>query len=733
MQGGGTLKDSRFNLHSAVTDVFAGTVCSVLSIAYCLSYAALIFSGPLDRYLSYGIAVTFLSAAIGGAVVAARSSLPFAVAGPDSSISVVIAALVATVMQRLTVSGSANFLGPALIAMSLATGVTGLLLCVLGFTHAARAIRFLPYPVIGGFLGATGWLMITGAIQVMTDQRATLANVHAFADSGIVAKLAAGAAVAVALHILLRRSKSPFVMPGVLLAAFAITHVVLVVAGSPLTAAQANGWMFNPQPGARLALPWTAAALHSFPWAAVPSLAGDVLAVMFVTLSTLLLNTSGIEIATRSEANIERDLKVLGLANVVTAALGGYVSCTSFSRSVLIRTAGASSRLGSLTVAAISAAVLVADPSFLGYVPKYVLGGLLFYLGSDLVYQWLLQSSRRLLPMEYLSLIAIAALIIYSGFIAGVLIGIVIGCATFALSASRVNAIKFVFDGSEYRSSLDRGPPELALLAEHGRQIQGITLQSYLFFGSANRLYQYVKTLLAKQPDCRFLIFDFRLVTGIDSSATHSFAQIKQATAAHGARIVLVNLSPELERAFRTARFISDDVTVEPNLDRALESCEQNVIAAHSPGTSDGPSLRAWLAEALGSSDLADRLAQYCRRLEVDGGEVIARQGDAANSMHFILDGRVGINVDTGEGRTMRVRSLGGHTTIGEMGLITHRPRSATIQAEAPSVLYELTTEAYEKIKAEQPALSQALLSYVVAVMAERLSFANRVVGVLQR
>ena len=79
------------------------------------------------------------------------------------------------------------------------------------------------------------------------------------------------------------------------------------------------------------------------------------------------------------------------------------------------------------------------------------------------------------------------------------------------------------------------------------------------------------------------------------------------------------------------------------------------------------------------------------------------------------------------------VRSLGRQTTIGEMGLITRRPRSATIQAEAPSVLYELTAEAYEEIKRDQPALSQALLGYVVAVMAERLSFANRVVGVLQR
>lgn len=151
-------------LRAGLTDVFAGTVCSVLSIAYCLSYAALIFTGPLQHLLSYGVAVTFLSATIGGAIVALRSSLPFAVAGPDSSVSVVLAALVVTVVQRLVASGNTDLLEPVLIALSLATILTGLLLCVLGFTHAGRAIRFVPYPVIGGFLGATGWLMITGAI-----------------------------------------------------------------------------------------------------------------------------------------------------------------------------------------------------------------------------------------------------------------------------------------------------------------------------------------------------------------------------------------------------------------------------------------------------------------------------------------------------------------------------------------------------------------------------------------
>src|SRR5215475_5819784 len=186
-------------------DLFAGAICSTLSIAYSLSYAALIFAGPLEHQLSSGVAVTFLSAAVGGAIVALRSSLPFAVAGPDSSAVVIFAAMATTLIGRLIAQGSNELLEPVVIAMALATALTGLLLCVLGFTRAGRAIRFVPYPVIGGFLGATGWLMVTGAIQVVTDRAPTYSNLEAFLSITIAEKLAAALALAVLLQVLLRR------------------------------------------------------------------------------------------------------------------------------------------------------------------------------------------------------------------------------------------------------------------------------------------------------------------------------------------------------------------------------------------------------------------------------------------------------------------------------------------------------------------------------------------------
>ena len=89
-----------------------------------------------------------------------------------------------------------------------------------------------------------------------------------------------------------------------------------------------------------------------------------------------------------------------------------------------------------------------------------------------------------------------------------------------------------------------------------------------------------------------------------------------------------------------------------------------------------------WLTQALGSADYGKRLAAACERLDVDKDAIIASQGEAAGSMHFILEGRVGIIVKMDDARSIRVRSLGPHTTIGEMGLITScaappsRPRS---------------------------------------------------------
>src|SRR6202021_3424930 len=155
--------------------------------------------------------------------------------------------------------------------------------------------------------------------------------------------------------------------------------------------------------------------------------------------------------------------------------------CISISRTVLNFNSGGTSPLSGFTVAAMSLLMLLFAPTRLGYIHKFVLGGLLIYLAADQLHRWIVESRRRLSLTEYLSLLAIIVVIVQWGFIAGIGFGVVIGCATFALSAAQIDSIKYSFDGSEYRSSLDRSRDDQEVLSAHGGKIQGLNLQSYLF------------------------------------------------------------------------------------------------------------------------------------------------------------------------------------------------------------------------------------------------------------
>jgi SulP family sulfate permease len=721
-------------LRTALNDVLGGGAASVLTVTFGLSYALLIFAGPLAPYLSYGVATTFISSAVLATVIALGSSLPFAIAGPESSTAAVTAILASSLVERMAVAdATAPLLAPVLITLGLSTIITGIVLCGFGVTRMGRAIRYVPYPVVGGFLGATGCLLVFGAIRVITGERLQLATLDRFANMLTLSELAAACAMALVLYLAWHRSRSTFGLPAILIGGIIFAHIAFWFAGISLAEAQAAGWTFEPPPRVSLMLPWSANEISRYPWYALPDLLGNVIAVIFVTATSTLFNTTGIEVASQREANLERELNVTGLANILSGAFGGYTGCISISRSMLNLNSGGTGRLSGLTVAAISALMLGAAPTLLGYMPKFVLGGLLIYLGADQLHKWIVESRRRLSVVEYLSLLAIIVIIVQWGFVAGVLIGVIIGCTTFALSAARIDSIKYGFDGSEYRSSLDRSRDDQAVLAEHGGKILGLNLQSYLFFGSANRLYQHVKALLAQHPECRFLVFDFKLVTGIDSSAAYSFAQIKRTAHDRGIKLVLVHLPPAAEKALRSSEFISKEVSIVAELDHALEWCENEIIAQHQGLEREEASLRDWFTQILGTEHDAAALMHRCQRIEVDAGETIVSAGDDADSMHFILDGRVGIMIPADEGRTTRVRSLGRYTTIGEMGLVSHAPRNATIQAEVASVLYVLSADQFEAIKADDPALSQKLLTYFVSVMAERLTFANRMITVLRR
>jgi SulP family sulfate permease len=92
------------NLRAVLNDVLGGGAASVLNITFGLSYALLIFAGPLAPYLSYGVAATFISSTVLATIIAVGSSLPFAIGGPESSTAAMTGILASSLVERMAIT-----------------------------------------------------------------------------------------------------------------------------------------------------------------------------------------------------------------------------------------------------------------------------------------------------------------------------------------------------------------------------------------------------------------------------------------------------------------------------------------------------------------------------------------------------------------------------------------------------------------------------------------------------
>ena len=154
----------------------AGAISAVVQIAYCISFAALIFTGDLASGFSLGLAGLIMGTVVTCVVIAVTSTFSPVIGGPDSPAVAVMSVLAASIAAALAAKGASTptIIVNVLVALSVSTLLTGILLYGVGALRLGQWLRFIPYPVIGGFLAASGILLITGGMEVVTQTNLTL-------------------------------------------------------------------------------------------------------------------------------------------------------------------------------------------------------------------------------------------------------------------------------------------------------------------------------------------------------------------------------------------------------------------------------------------------------------------------------------------------------------------------------------------------------------------------------
>lgn len=713
-------------------DLSAGVVSTLVMLCYAMSLGTLIFSADLARYAGFGVPTAFISCVVTALVIALTSSMRMNIGGPDGNATAFLAGVAAGVASSARTDGGTpqTILLTVLIAIALCSVVTGVILYAVGSSKRSRSLQFLPYPVVGGFLAGTGYLLMAGAFRVMTGEPL---NWHTLAQVTHLNWLMWTPAVLVcALATLLSHtSKHAAALPVTLGFGVALFYLLLLAAGLSIDGARNAGLLLphvalHPLRIPELHLP-ASLAHGSVDWSAIAAHLPETLMVTSISAITILMNSTAIGAATGEDIDLNREMRAAGLANIASGMLGGMVGYQSYNRSMLNARAGATSRMAGIFASLACLFVLAVSPDLVALFPVPVLVGLQLFLGLRLLIQWLVDAYRKLNWYEYLLVPLILGAIAFYGVVPGVVAGVIAACVMFALLYGRVSCVRMEFDGSTRTSNVERSIEATERLNELGAQVCGTCLQGFLFFGTANSILQRVRErLTAHGPiPVRFVVLDFASTNGMDASVSLSFVKLRQLCATLGADLVLTGLPTRSRDLLMKTGTLNLRIHEFATLDAGLEWIEDTLLAsdplARPPGKED---FEALLALHFSPIALA-RLLALMEVRDLDAGQPVFRHGEPGNAIYFVECGRVTVLLPLAHGRSLRLRSFGPGTIVGEMAVYTQQARSADVLAEGSARVRCLTLESLHALERDDPVTAQQVHRFVVKVMASRLAVAD--------
>jgi SulP family sulfate permease len=155
-------------------------------------------------------------------------------------------------------------------------------------------------------------------------------------------------------------------------------------------------------------------------------------------------------------------------------------------------------------------------------------------------------------------------------------------------------------------------------------------------------------------------------------------------------------------------------------------------------------SLPTYLKKEFPESVDVTRLMQYLKKLEVEEGYYLMRQGQPADGLYFIESGRVIAQIeawiedqsaaetfDSTSFKAIRLRSIRAGTVVGEVGMYLDIRRTASAVTTMPSTLYHLSAEALQEMEKNDPKLASAFHHFIARLLAERLADNNKTIQAL--
>jgi SulP family sulfate permease len=727
---------NKFDIRELLPVLSIGLVDGVIVIPLITSFAILIFSGELAAFATVGIGMVLFGGLILQLIIGLTNSAPGMVGAPqDSPAAILGLTSAAIVVSMKDASIEAKFI-TVVVTIILTSVISGLFFVFIGGFKLSRFVRFIPYPVVGGFIAGTGLLLIQGALGIMLGSAPSLTNLGILFKVENLLLWIPGILFGAVVLIASRRFNHFLTYPALLVGTIAVFYILTQISGFSINELREMGWLLGPFPQGALWKPLDLSLLPQVDWSVILSQSSNIAAIAVISLVSLLLNASALELIAQKDVDLNRELISTGIANIAGGLGGSSVGYHMLGVSSLSFRMGISNRLVPVFAASVTGLTLLFGASLLSLIPKLIAGGLIFFVGLSFLTEWLYDAWFQLPRLDYLLVWVILIVVGAAGFLEGVGTGIVIAVVLFVVNYSRIDIIKDELTGTSYQSSTERPFEHRQLIRSVGEQIQILRLHGFIFFGTSQSLVNRVNDRIKEsQPEkLHYLILDFQHVSALDSSAVFSFIRLKQLADNQKFHLLLTDLNKETKHKLARAGLNEQDewIHFSPSLDHGMEWCETKLLLEEGGSTIlRAGTLQAQLRKMLPSKEHIDRFMTYLEKEEVQQFHIVINKGDLPDSMYFIDSGELTTRLEISKGKFIRLRNQGGGTMVGEMGLFLKQSRTATVVADEPSILYKLSLNEYNRMMQNDPELAFHLHQWIGRVLSVRLAENNHTLEAL--
>ena len=547
-------------------DIFGGVTAGIVALPLALAFGIQAFGG-IDHPAasSMGALAGLVGAALLGFFASLFGGTHSQISGPTGPMTVITSSFISAVWA----TSQPHSISTVLVAMALAGLFCGLFQILFGIIKIGKYIRYIPYPVLSGFMSGIGIIIILQQIYPLLGIKSPVLIIDMITqlpseiDKFNPLALCFGLATIAIIYIFPLITKK---IPATLIALITVSVISVFFKDFKLTIGEIPSGFPLPiffKDGVDMT---------SIDWASVIKMSvipGLTLAGLG-SIDTLLTSVVADNI-TKTKHNSNRELIGQGIGNMMAGLFGGISGAGATMRTVVNVKSGGMTRLSGMVHALFLLAILLGLGRFVKYVPLSVLSGILITVGISIIDFKGLKDVFKIPRADAFVMVTVLLLTVFIDLLVAVGIGMVISCVFFMKQTSDL-----VESGYESRglSSFDKESPwedEASLTDNIKREIYIVRLNGPIFFGSVTRFNEVMHDV---PEGVKIVIIRMKRVSFIDQSGVYAMETAIKDLQAKGIEVLMTIIQPQPKSMLKTLKVIPDLIK-EKSTFTTFENCTE--------------------------------------------------------------------------------------------------------------------------------------------------------------